>query len=169
MSNTVPAEGQGVPFDIVIWTRDQKEKPRQFEKRVDRWVAEIQDADCGAVLIRDTPFHLGPEALPRELLVSTCLWSCNVVFLVVGGDPLLPLVDLEEVDAERAYKAANRLVGCPGVKQLIVFTPPQDAERWHALAEYHNPGAWICRIDSDGSRITKVGAGDAFPVPRRPA
>ncbi|RWD79735.1 hypothetical protein [Mesorhizobium sp.] len=169
MDSTTAAEGQERPFDIVIWTRDYKEKPRQFEKWIEQWMTEIQDSDRGAVLIRDTPFHLGPEGLPRELLVSTCLWSCNVVFLIVGGDPLLPLVDLEEEDADRAYKIAGGLIGRPEVKQLIVFTPPQDAERWRALVEYHNPGAWICRIDCEGSRIVKDGAGDASPVPGRPA
>lgn len=167
MTITPADEGQGAPFDIVIWTRDFKEKPQQFERLTDEWVAEIQDGDCGAVLIRDTPFRLGPEILPRELLVSTCLWSCHVVFLIVGGDPLLPLCDVAETDACVAYSAAAAVTGRLGLKQLLVFTAPEEADRWVALVEHHNPGGWICRIDAEGSRIVKVGAGDAFPLPKR--
>ncbi|MER9494166.1 hypothetical protein NKI86_20315 [Mesorhizobium sp. M0320] len=161
MNTTIGHEGQGRPFDVVIWTRDYGEKPRQ--RNVDDWITEIQDGGSGTVLIRDTPFRLGPEALPRDLLVHTCLWCCNVVFIVAESSTLLPLVDLQEKDAEAAYGDAAKLADRPGVKHLILIVADEDAEKWRVFVEYHNPGVWICQIDTDGSKIVKVGAGDAFP------
>lgn len=158
IDNTAAAESQDDNLDLLVYTQSFKANPKEYRKQVPEWLHELKTCTDGLIIVRDYPFNHGIDTLPRELAI-TIAEECNT-FFIVGDAPALPIAELRLYDSDLGTELWRTDRG----KRAVVFCQAEQIVVWRAFIAFYNRSAWVCVIDTEGSRIVKEGAPHKTPV-----